>query len=61
VVGDDGRVYGIQELTHDHATEQPFTRMLSRVQIPAYVSTVTIEGRDQTYGWGGQTLVIDLP
>jgi len=61
VVGDDGRVYGIQELTHDHATEQPFTRMLSGVQIPAYVSTVTIEGRDQTYGWGGQTLVIDLP
>lgn len=53
VVGDDGVVYGVRELTHDHASEQPFTRSLSGVEIPDTVSVVTIEGRDQANGWGG--------
>lgn len=61
VVGDDGTVYGIRELLHDHANEQPFTRSLGGVEIPDTVETVTIEGRDQVYGWGGETIEVDLP
>lgn len=61
VVGDDGVVYGIRELLHDHASEQPFTRSLGGVEIPDTVETVTIEARDQVYGWGGETIAVDLP
>lgn len=60
VVGPDGSVLGVRELTHDHANEQPFTRSLVGVEIPASVAEVTIEGRDQVSGWGGQTQVISL-
>jgi N-acetylmuramoyl-L-alanine amidase len=61
VVGDDGQVYGVRELTHDHANEQPFTRSLTGVEIPETVGSVTIEGRDLVYGWGGATVEITLP
>jgi N-acetylmuramoyl-L-alanine amidase len=61
IVGDDGEVYGVRELTHDHANEQPFTRNLGSVDIPATVDTVTVEARDLVYGWGGETVSVALP
>lgn len=60
VRGEDGTVYGVTELTHDHATEQPFTRSLSGVTLPAGVSSVVVEGRDQANGWGGGTQTVDV-
>lgn len=60
VVGADGTVYGIRELAHDHAAEQPFTRSQSGIEIPDDVDTVTIEGRDQVSGWGGATFELVL-
>lgn len=60
VRGVDGTVYGVHTLTHDHAAEQPFTRRQSGVEIPSGVTEVTIEGRDQTNGFGGPTLTIEL-
>jgi hypothetical protein len=56
VSGPDGTVYGIRELAHDHQNEQPFTRSLSGVEIPADVDAVTVQGRDQVSGWGGATI-----
>lgn len=56
----DGEVYGVNELTHDHATEQPFTRTLSGVALPAGVTEVVVEGRDQANGWGGGTRTVEL-
>lgn len=60
VLGPDGEVYGIRELAHDHANEQPFTRSQSGIEIPAGVTTVTVEGRDQVSGWGGDTVEVVL-
>lgn len=61
VIGDDGVVYGVRELLHDHAGEQPFTRSLGGVQIPNTVTSVRIQGRDQVYGWGGEEVAVTLP
>ena len=60
VLDPDGAELGVRILTHDHANEQPFTRSLSAVQIPADITKVTIEGRDQLNGWGGATATIEL-
>lgn len=57
----DGTVYGIRELLHDHANEQPFTRSLDGVEIPEDVGSVVIEGRDLVNGWGGETLEVEVP
>lgn len=61
VTGPDGTIFGIRELLHDHAAEQPFTRTLAGVEIPAEVIEVTVEGRDKANGWGGQTETVVLP
>lgn len=56
-----GQVFGERKLFHDHADEQPFTRDLYNVKIPAGVSSVVIEARDLRYGYGGKTQVVRLP
>jgi len=61
VMNEDGTVYGEMTLGHDHASEQPFTRTQTGVQIPEDVTTVVVEGRDQANGYGGQTKSVDLP
>ena len=60
VVGPDGTVYGTRTLYHPHVEEQPFTRSLSGVSIPAGVTSVTVESRDSVHGWGGATTTINL-
>lgn len=60
VIGPDGTVYGTRILTHDHASEQPFTRSQNGIAIPDDVDTVTVEGRDQVSGWGGETFQLEL-
>lgn len=60
VLGPDGDVYGERLLTHDHASEQPFTRSQSGIEIPSEVATVTVQGRDQVSGWGGATVQVTL-
>jgi hypothetical protein len=60
VVDPEGNELGIRILGHDHASEQPFTRSLADLEIPADVTTVTIEGRDLANGWGGATFDLQL-
>ena len=57
----DGRVFGERVLLHDHADEQPFTRDLYGVTIPAGVRVVVIQGRDQKFGYGGKVVEVTLP
>jgi hypothetical protein len=61
VVAPDGTVLGTRTLHHPHETEQPFTRSLGGVEIPAGVSAVTIEARDSVHGRGGKTLTLEVP
>lgn len=61
VTGKDGKVYGERILLHDHVDEQPFTRDLYGVTIPAGVKAVTVQARDQKYGYGGKTVEVSLP
>jgi hypothetical protein len=61
IVGPDGKEYGVRVLLHDHKDEQPFTRELTGVRVPAGVRQVTVQGRDQRSGYGGGTMTVALP
>lgn len=51
---------GIRVLGHDHASEQPFTRSQSGIQISEDAMVVFVEGRDQANGWSGQRFAFEL-
>jgi len=57
----DGDVYGERVLTHPHANEQPFTRSLSGVAIPADVTQVEVAARDSERGFCGVPLTVEVP
>ncbi len=57
----DGEVLGERVLAHPHETEQPFTRSLSGVAIPAEVSSVVIVARDSIAGYCGEEFVFEVP
>lgn len=61
IVGPDGKVLGTRVLAHPHVNEQPFTRSLGGVEIPADVSEVTIRAGDNVDGLGGKTMKVTLP
>jgi hypothetical protein len=60
VLAPDGTVLGTRVLFHPHVDEQPFTRSLSGVQIPAGITEVTIRAHDKVDGHGGQEVVVVL-
>ena len=61
ILGAKGEVYGERILLHDHADEQPFTRDLYGVVVPAGVTLVVVQARDLRHGYGGRTLELALP
>jgi hypothetical protein len=61
IVTPDGKVLGTRILYHPHETEQPFTRSLSRVRIPAGIPAVDVRARDKKHGLGGKTMRVALP
>ena len=56
-----GKVLGMRELAHPHVNEQPFTRSLSGVRIPAGTKKVQVQARDLPGGWNASGKVIKLP
>jgi len=60
VVDQKGKVIKTRILGHPHVDEQPFTRGLSGVNIPAGAKSVTVEARDKVHGWSKDKVVIDL-
>ncbi|WP_170786363.1 hypothetical protein [Ruegeria lacuscaerulensis] len=56
----EGKELGLRVLHHPHENEQPFTRSLSGVAIPAGTSQVQVQARTNTDGWAKNTFVVDL-
>jgi hypothetical protein len=56
----DGTRLAIRELMHPHVDEQPFTRTLSAVHVPAHVTRVLIRAHDTVEGWG-EPFELELP
>ena len=60
VLAPDGTVLGTRVLLHPHENEQPFTRSLGGVQVPAGVTRLTLRAHDSVHGLGGQEVTIEL-
>lgn len=60
VIGPDGSVLGERVLAHPHVDEQPFTRSLTGVDIPADVSEVKIVARDSVHGLNTKGFILPL-
>jgi len=61
VLAPDGALLGRRVLLHPHETEQPFTRDLYGVKIPAGITHVTVRARHKPRGYDGATLRVALP
>ena len=57
----DGKLLGSRVLYHPHVDEQPFTRSLSGVKIPAQIKQVVVRASDSKHGYGGIEKTVDLP
>ena len=55
----DGTQLGRRDLRHAHENEQPFERR-ETIDIPDGVNCVVVRGHDQTHGYGGQLIVVNL-
>jgi len=56
----DGNELGMRVLFHPHVNEQPFTRSLDGVKIPAGTTQVQVQARDLPAGWNAGTTIVDL-
>ncbi|MCB2136171.1 MAG: hypothetical protein KDE08_09555 [Rhodobacteraceae bacterium] len=61
VMAPDGTDLGYRELTHPHVEEQPFTRSLMGVRVPAGVDHLMIRPRCNRDGWAAMPYRLDLP
>jgi hypothetical protein len=60
VVDEKGSVFATRTLLHPHVDEQPFTRSLSDIKIPANLTTVFVEAHDKVHGWSNEKIRVDL-
>lgn len=57
----DGKILATRKLAHPHDNEQPFTRSLRNVKIPADLNEVVIRAHDLLHEYGGKEIVVALP
>ena len=57
----DDRILGTRVLYHPHENEQPFTRSLSGISIPAGTDRVKVRARDSKHGYSEREFIVELP
>lgn len=57
---ESGEVLGERMLLHPHDTEQPFTRDLRDLMIPASLHSVIVRAKCNVHGFGGREVEVDL-
>ena len=57
----DGKLLKSRVLLHPHVNEQPFTRSLSGVKIPAGTSEVKIRAKDLKHGYSNDEYTVRIP
>lgn len=60
VVDPAGVILATRTLLHPHTDEQPFTRSLRSVAIPADITTVKVRAHDLVHQYGGTEFRVDL-
>ena len=60
VVTPDGKVIDTRVLAHPHDNEQPFTRSLGGVRVPADMPTVRVRAHDKVHGHGGAEMEVEM-
>ena len=61
ILAPDGSLLGRRVLLHPHEDEQPFTRELYGVKVPAGVTRVTVRARHKPMGYDGKSMIVALP
>jgi hypothetical protein len=61
VLAPDGRVLATRVLRHPHVKEQPVTRDLDGVRIPAGIEEVRVRAHDLVHGYGAVERVVAVP
>lgn len=61
VLAPNGHSLGLRVLAHPHVEEQPFTRSLAGISVPAGVDHVLIRARCLVDGWAEAGFRVDLP
>jgi hypothetical protein len=60
LVDASGKLIGTRVLYHPHVNEQPFTRSLANIKIPAGTDIIFVEAHDKQHGWSPQRVRVDL-
>ena len=60
VLAPDNKILGTRTLYHPHVNEQPFTRSLNGVEIPAGIKAVHIIAKDTLHGLSTKVVEINL-
>ncbi|MEH6674602.1 MULTISPECIES: hypothetical protein [unclassified Sulfitobacter] len=60
ILDTDGNQLAIRELIHPHVDEQPLTRSLSGIKLPAGTTEVGIQARETQSGWGKEIRKVQI-
>ncbi len=61
ILGPNNVVLGTRTLFHPHVNEQPFTRSLSKVEVPIGVTQVVVRAKCNIHGPGKRVATLTLP
>lgn len=60
VIAPDNKILGTRTLYHPHVNEQPFTRNLSGIKIPADLESVRVITKDTVHGLSKNAMKVNL-